>query len=134
LSKEFKKDANPGASDFEVYFLDIFDECMNLEQLAKLNLIEQQSRLIMFVRVIKVLLKNKIIKEFFEKAVVQQFLYIMTYGAQIDELVEISIFSSQMIFNIIGVEKTSEIIESFFTLVVNAYLRFKDKNRIKRYT
>jgi len=140
LNKEFKKQPSLKASDFGVVFLDMLDALFPQVLISeKSNLMWRQSYVMMFCRLLAILIKHQVVSDesFFAKALVSKAIFVLRYCVSQKDLVEMAIVSLQIIFNSIGVSSSAMYLDLMLSLVVQAYLNFKDDpkgKKIKGYT
>lgn len=88
-----------------------------------------------FIIAIELLIKNNIVEdEYFKAALVNMTIYVLKIGIESEETVEVSIFSMQILLNAIGLREAMPYLSKFCSIAVQAYIKFPDKAKIKKYT
>lgn len=88
-----------------------------------------------FIITVELLIKNNLVEdEYFKAAIVNMTIYVLKLGIESEETVEISIFSMQILLNAIGLKDSMPYLSKFCSIAVQAYLKFPDKQKIKKYT
>lgn len=82
-----------------------------------------------------VLIQKKLYGEdHFKRALIVQVLYVLRLAVEMKDTVELGVFSLQLLVNDIGMKETIYYFSSLFSIVVQAYLKYPDNKRVKRYT
>ena len=80
-------------------------------------------------------MKNGLVEdEYFKAAMVNMTIYVLKIGIESEETVDISVFSMQILLNAIGLKESMPYLSKFCSVAVQAYLKFPDKLKIKKYT
>lgn len=88
-----------------------------------------------FVRIVEILFKNKLCEnESFKEAIIYQVIYVLKLGAEDEDIVDMAIYSLQIVLNAIGLERTIKYLDRFFSIAVHAFLKYSHIRRIKLYT
>jgi len=88
-----------------------------------------------FIRIVEIIFKNKICEnENFKNAIIYQAIYVLKLGTEDEDVVDMSIYSLQILLNAIGIKHTIKYLDRFFSIAVHAYLKYSNMRRIRNYT
>lgn len=88
-----------------------------------------------FIITVELLIKNNIVEdEYFKAALVNMTIFVLKLGIESEETVEVAIFSMQILLNAIGLKESMPYLSKFCSIAVQAYIKFSDKVKIKKYT
>lgn len=88
-----------------------------------------------FILAVEYLIKNQVFDDlYFRSALVTMAIYVLKIGVESEDTVEISVFSMQILLNAIGLNNSMIYLDKFCSIAVQAYLKFPDKQKIKKYT
>lgn len=88
-----------------------------------------------FIRMVEIIFKNRLCdNENFKAAIIYQVIYVLKLGIEDPDIVDMSIYSLQILLNAIGIQSTIRHLDRFFAIAVNAFLKFSSMRRIKNYT
>lgn len=88
-----------------------------------------------FIRIVEIIFKNGLCdNENFKVAIIYQVIYVLKLGIEDQDIVDMSIYSLQILLNAIGITSTIKHLDRFFSIAVNAFLKYSHMRRIKNYT
>lgn len=88
-----------------------------------------------FIRIVEIIFKNGLCdNENFKVAIIYQVIYVLKLGIEDQDIVDMSIYSLQILLNAIGITSTIRHLDRFFSIAVNAFLKYSSMRRIKNYT
>lgn len=88
-----------------------------------------------FIRIVEILFKNNLCEnENFKEAIIYQVIYVLKLGTEDNDIVDMAIYSLQILLNAIGLKHTIKYLDRFFSIAVHAFLKYSHMRRIKNYT
>jgi hypothetical protein len=88
-----------------------------------------------FIRIVEIIFKNNLCEnENFKNAIIYEVIYVLKLGTEDEDIVEMSIYSLQILLNAIGIKHTIKYLDRFFSIAVRAFLKYSSMRRIKNYT
>ena len=95
----------------------------------------RQNKLMQFIMTVQILIKNNIAEdEYFKAAIVNMTIYVLKMAIESEDTVEVAIFSMQILLNANGLKESMPYLSKFCSIAVQAYLKFPEKQKIKKYT
>lgn len=135
LNTELKKNPSIKDSDFPICFLEAFSLQFPFEEKMKSDQLFKQCSLMMFIRIVEIIFKNGLCEnENFKNAIIYKVIYVLKLGTEDEDIVEMSIYSLQILLNAIGIKHTIKYLDRFFSIAVHAYLKYSNMRKIKNYT
>jgi hypothetical protein len=134
INLEIKKSQNLQHSDFVIAFQNAF-ACLFPQALQDPDPMQRQNRLMQFIITVELLIKNSFAEdEYFKQAIINTAFYVLKKAIENEETVEVAIFSMQILLNAIGLKESMPVLSKFCSIAVQAFLKFPDKMKIKKYT
>lgn len=88
-----------------------------------------------FIRIVEIIFKNNLCEnENFKNSIIYQVIYVLKLGTEDEDIVDMSIYSLQILLNAIGIRHTIKYLERFFSIAVHAFLKYSNVRRIRNYT
>lgn len=88
-----------------------------------------------FIRIVEIIFKNQLCEiDCFKNAIIYQVIYVLKMGTEDEDIVEMSIYSLQILLNAIGIKHTIKYLERFFSIAVHAFLKYSHLRKIRNYT
>jgi len=134
VNREIKKGQTLPTSDFAVAFLNAFSFLFP-QALVEGEPMARQGKLMQFITTVQLLIKNGLAEdEYFKASIVNMTIYVLKLAIESEDTVEVAIFSMQILLNANGLKESMPYLSKFCSIAVQAYLRFPDKAKIKKYT
>jgi len=95
----------------------------------------KQCQLMQFIRIVELIFKHNLCEnENFKISIIYQVIYVLKLGTEDEDIVDMSIYSLQILLNAIGIRHTIKYLERFFSIAVHAFLKYSGVRRIRNYT